>query len=105
MRNFHLYFAPIFMAIIVLLVLAMPATAQGMQCGANNGALQSQLNDRYGEAIIDQQDLPNGRAELWANDETGSYTILFYPSGQNEAVVCIAGDGVNPELIDQSEPV
>lgn len=98
----NLYFAPILMA-LALLGFAVPAAAQQMHCGPNNGNIQAQLSDSYGEKIIDQQDVPNGRAELWANDETGSFTILFFPSSQNGKVVCVAGTGTNPGLIDQSK--
>ena len=104
MNDFNMYLAMTFMSIVLLLVLALPASAQQMQCGPNNGNLQAQLVDRYGETIIEQQDVPNGRAELWANDETGSFTVLFFPAGQSEAVVCIVGSGTDPSLIDQSEP-
>lgn len=102
MRKFQLFFGLLMLSVLSLLAV-QTATAQTMRCGPNNGDLQAQLVERYDETIIDQQDVPNGRAELWANDTTGTFTILFFPAGQGEAVVCIAGAGQSDDLIDQSE--
>ena len=101
MRKFQLFFGLLMLSVLSLLA-GQTATAQTMRC-VPNGDLQAQLVERYDETIIDQQDVPNGRAELWANDNTGTFTILFFPAGQGEAVVCIAGAGQSNDLIDQSE--
>lgn len=102
MRKFQMLFGTLVLGVLSIMA-AQAASAQTMQCGPNNGDLQAQLVDRHDETIIDQQDVPNGRAELWANDKTGTFTILFFPAGQDEAVVCIAGAGQSDDLIDQSE--
>lgn len=102
MRKLQLFFGLLMLSVLSLLAV-QTASAQTMRCGPNNGDLQAQLVERYDETIIDQQDVPNGRAELWANDNTGTFTILFFPTGQDEAVVCIAGAGQSDDLIEQSE--
>ena len=93
MNNFYLYLA---LAVLALAALSQPAASQEMSCVANNGNVQAQLVEVYNEAIIERRDVPNGRAELWANDEIGSYTILFFPADLNGQVVCIAGAGIDP---------
>lgn len=107
MKNFMEYLTGTVMGLMILLLLmvARPAIAQTMQCGPNNGAIQAQLVDRHDETIIYQKDVPSGRAEVWSNDDTGTFTLLFFPAGQNEEVVCIAGRGQSDDLIDKSQPV
>lgn len=101
MRKFQLFFRLMLLPVMVLLAV-QTATAQPVQCVPNSGDLQADLVQRYDSTIIAQQDMPEGRAELWANDDTGFFTILFFPAGRGEAVVCILVTGQNNALIDQS---
>lgn len=103
MCNFQLMFGLMVMGFLSFLAVSA-ANAQTVQCGVNNGDVQAVLIERYEETLINQQDTPDGRAELWANEDTGTYTILFFPAGQGEAVVCIVGSGQYDALIDRSQP-
>jgi len=97
MRNFNLYFAPILMAIVVLLVLAIPASAQ-TNCGQTE-AIHTALTDQYGEQLQESRDdprAPGGVAELWVNHRTGTFTVLVYPQ---PGVACLVQTGQSDRLI------
>jgi len=97
MRNFNLYFAPILMAIVVLLVLAIPASAQ-TNCGQTE-AIHTALTDQYGEQLQESRDdprAPGGVAELWVNHRTGTFTVLVYPE---PGVACLVQTGQSDKLI------
>jgi len=97
MRNLNLYFAPILMSIVVLLVLAIPASAQ-KSCGPTE-AIHTALTDQYGEQLFESRDdpsAPGGVAELWVNHRTGTFTVLVYPK---PGVACLEQSGQSDRLI------
>ena len=97
MRNLNLYFAPILMAIVVLLVLAIPASAQ-TSCGPIE-AIHTALTDQYGEQFFESRadsSAPGGVVELWVNHRTGTFTVLVYPQ---PGVACLKQSGQSDGLI------
>jgi len=97
MRNLNLYFAPILMSIVVLLVLAIPASSQ-TPCGPAE-AIHTALTDQYGEQLFESRDdpsAPGGVAELWVNHRTGTFTVLVYPK---PGVACLEQSGQSDRLI------
>lgn len=98
MRNFNLYFAPIFMAIVLLLVLTLPVSAQGIPCAPTERA--DELHAEWGMELRDTQEdesIPGGRADLLVNTDDGRFLIVFYPQG---GITCMAQRGVNPAFIE-----
>ena len=97
MRNFNLYFAPILMAIVLLLVLAIPASAQ-TTCGTTE-AVHTTLTDQYGLQFQESRaypSAPGGVAELWINPQTGAFAVLVYPQ---PGVTCLVQTGQSDKLI------
>ena len=92
MQNFNLYFAPLLMAIVLMLLLEIPASAQTASeqtpCGPTE-AIHTALTDQYGEQLQESRDdprAPGGVAELWVNHRTGTFTVLVYPQS---GVACL----------------
>ena len=97
MQNFNLYFAPLLMAIALMLLLAIPASAQ-TPCGPTE-AIHTALRDQYGEQLQESRDdprAPGGVAELWVNHRTGAFTVLVYPQ---PGVACLVQTGQSDRLI------
>ena len=102
MQNFNLYFAPLLMAIALMLLLEIPASAQTASeqtpCGPTE-AIHTALTDQYGEQLQESRDdprAPGGVAELWVNHRTGTFTVLVYPQ---PGVACIVQTGQSDKLI------
>jgi len=97
MRNLNLYFAPILMAIVLLLVLPIQASAQTPS--GPTEAIHTALTDQYGEQLYESRDdprAPGGVAELWVNHRTGTFTVLVYPQ---PSVACLVQTGQSDKLI------
>jgi len=102
MQNFNLYFAPLLMAIALMLLLEIPASAQTASeqtpCGPTE-AIHTALTDQYGEQLQESRDdprAPGGVAELWVNHRTGAFTVLVYPQ---PGVACLVQTGQSDKLI------
>ena len=102
MKNFNLYFAPLLMAIVLMLLLEIPASAQTASeqtpCGPTE-AIHTALTDQYGEQLQESRDdprAPGGVAELWVNHRTGTFTVLVYPQ---PGVACLVQTGQSDKLI------
>ena len=97
MQNFNLYFAPLLMAIALMLLLAIPASAQ-TPCGPTE-EIHTALTDQYGEQFQESRadpSAPGGVAELWINHRTGTFTVLVYPQS---GVACLVQTGQSDKLI------
>jgi hypothetical protein len=85
-------FYQIFAYLAAMLVLGNPAFAQGANCG-DHARIVDQLQTRFGESRrnlgLNQN---NSIVEVFASDETGTWTILVtQPSG----VACLVAAGEN----------
>ena len=102
MQNFNLYFAPLLMAIVLMLLLEIPASAQTASeqtpCRPTE-AIHTALTNQYGEQLQESRDdprVPGGVAELWVNHRTGTFTVLVYPQ---PGVACLVQTGQSDKLI------
>lgn len=79
-----------------------PAFGQQSQCGDRSSILKA-LTEKYGEAPVGRGMASNGAiVEIYANTETGSWTILVnLPNG----MTCVPADGRNWEVMDFVAPV
>lgn len=81
--------APILIAVVLAVLSIAPVAAQTV-CGPRAGIVQ-QLQSQYGEtrqAMGLQGQPPNTVViEIWANLETGTWTVLMTPPGQPTCLV------------------
>ena len=85
------------LAIASAVLFAFPAFAQQQQNCGPRPAVIAALKDRFGESV-QSMGINNGVVfEMWANVETGTWTILMtLPDGMS----CIPADGNGFERID-----
>ena len=82
----------IFAAAALAVSLAVPASAQA-PCGPDQ-AVRDVLSDRHGESVIKSEVAgDNVLLELWANPETGTWTL----TGTRDGLMCILRSGERVE--------
>lgn len=97
MRNFHLHFSLILMAVLFILI-GQAAYAQP-NCIHRN-IVGERLTENFGETVHSRGLSPSGQAivETWVNQETGSWTItVTKPSGMS----CLVASGQMFEVMPQ----
>jgi hypothetical protein len=81
---------------LVLVSCAGAAWPQASQC-APYAAMATHLADRYGEAVIFQgQTSETAIMQLWANAETGTWTVVYMSA---DAPACMVASGQGGESI------
>ena len=98
MRNYQLMFAALVLGLMAIYD-GQAAYAQGIPCGPTE-LLEKQLSEKYGEALRDQReaDVPGGTVYLWANRDTGRYSILTNPM---PGITCLIDAGQSDMLKDK----
>ncbi len=82
-----------------------PAFAQSQQACNTHASLMTQLNLKYGEARLGSGMGSTTIFEMWASEETGTWTILeVFPNGM--ACVKAAGEGWETDpKIPEGDPI
>lgn len=83
-------------ALALCLCIASPATAQQVQCGPVP-YIMGALMGRYGESVVDERTEDRALWQLWANAETGSWTLTA-TIGMTTCIVA-AGQGYDGQTV------
>jgi len=89
--------AALFWAIVTVLAFTTPAGAQ--QACFDYDVARERLTGKYGETIVAVRTSEDGSTglELWANEETGTWTILAVPAGSGLACLVTSGKDFVPK--------
>lgn len=80
---------------------------EGVWICADKEDTELSLQESYGETLVSEADIAEGRLSLYASELTGTFTVLVDPDSEEVPanIVCLRAEGTAyPEEVEQAYP-